>query len=646
MRRLLSGSVGIVVASAASALTVAAAPTAARADGGPTPTCDATTCTVTFGATGGLQTYTVPSFVNSLRITAAGGDGGSVVAVGHALDVGGAGGTSTATIPVGGGEILSVVAGSSGSDTDVFSGSSAGGAAVYGGGGAGGDAADGTGSPGGGGGSFVFDGNGTLLLAAGGGGGASGDTGGGGGGGPTPTSAPGAGGAGTGGAGPGGAATPTANGLGGTVGTNEFGDVNPGGNGTGSTVDPATLPLGGAGGAGGEPGGGGGGGYFAGGGGGADDEAGVDYGGGGGGGAGYWASDAVEVDGSTGSNGGGGTVSFTYALLTQTVTFTSSDPANAVVGQTYTLTAVGGGSESPVTVSIDGETTNSACSLTGGVVTFLAPGSCVIDGNQSADSDDEYAAAPTAQQTITVGHAATATTPRVTPTSVSATVSVIAPGAGSPTGTVTFSDGSTVLGTGDVTNGVATVTTTLTPGAAHHIAALYSGDDNDLGSTGSTARTDPSINAHATSTHARTTTGWYRSAVTVTFTCEATSAPLSSVCPSPITLTKSAAGQAATGSVVATDGGAAATSVSPIDIDRVKPKVSVAGVKAKSTYSKAPRPKCAATDALSGVATCTLTSTHKTSKGVATYKVKATATDHAGNVAMKTVTYKVKKRKK
>ncbi|HMF36072.1 MAG TPA: Ig-like domain repeat protein, partial [Isosphaeraceae bacterium] len=65
-----------------------------------------------------------------------------------------------------------------------------------------------------------------------------------------------------------------------------------------------------------------------------------------------------------------------------------------------------------------------------------------------------------------------------------ATVSVNSPGAGTPTGTVTFKDGATVLGTGTLSGGVATFTrsTPLSAGA-HHITAVYGGDTNDLDST-------------------------------------------------------------------------------------------------------------------------------------------------------------------
>ena len=64
------------------------------------------------------------------------------------------------------------------------------------------------------------------------------------------------------------------------------------------------------------------------------------------------------------------------------------------------MTATGGGSGNPVTFSIDPSSTSSACSISGSLVSFGQPGSCVIDANQAGN--DKYQAAPPAQQTITV----------------------------------------------------------------------------------------------------------------------------------------------------------------------------------------------------------------------------------------------------
>src|SRR5581483_5343902 len=68
-----------------------------------------------------------------------------------------------------------------------------------------------------------------------------------------------------------------------------------------------------------------------------------------------------------------------------------------------------------------------------------------------------------------------------------ATVSVVAPGAGTRTGTVQFKDGAANFGTPQPVNssGVATLTTSVLAPGTHQITAVYSGDSNFNGSTSS-----------------------------------------------------------------------------------------------------------------------------------------------------------------
>jgi hypothetical protein len=58
--------------------------------------------------------------------------------------------------------------------------------------------------------------------------------------------------------------------------------------------------------------------------------------------------------------------------------------------------------------------------------------------------------------------------------------------AANPTGTVTFTDGNTVLGTSIVSAGSASVTPTISAAGTHIITAIYSGDDNYVGQTKAT----------------------------------------------------------------------------------------------------------------------------------------------------------------
>ncbi len=65
-----------------------------------------------------------------------------------------------------------------------------------------------------------------------------------------------------------------------------------------------------------------------------------------------------------------------------------------------------------------------------------------------------------------------------------ATVAAVAPGTGTPTGTVTFMDGTTVLGTWPlISPGVAFVTSSFSSLGTHSITGVYNGDVNYAGAT-------------------------------------------------------------------------------------------------------------------------------------------------------------------
>ena len=89
----------------------------------------------------------------------------------------------------------------------------------------------------------------------------------------------------------------------------------------------------------------------------------------------------------------------TVSKAAQSINFTSSVPVSAVSGTTYTPTAT---ASSALTVSLAITTGNgSVCSLSSGVVTFAASGTCVITATQGGDSD--YNAASSVTQTIVAG---------------------------------------------------------------------------------------------------------------------------------------------------------------------------------------------------------------------------------------------------
>jgi hypothetical protein len=198
------------------------------------------------------------------------------------------------------------------------------------------------------------------------------------------------------------------------------------------------------------------------------------------------------------------------------------------------------------------------------------------------------------------------------------------------------------VGGGTITGGTASVNFTIPhDGATHSVTAAYQGNADFNGSAKVVDRTDPEITASVAAAGGASPAGWYHAAVTVTFTCTPHGAALAA-CPPPVTLSTSGTDQAVTRTVTADDGGSASITVSDIDIDLDGPVVSIGGVKAGKTYKKKQKPTCEGTDALSGLASCTVTQVKSGKK----YLVAATATDQAGNVSTATLTYKVKKPKK
>lgn len=228
---------------------------------------------------------------------------------------------------------------------------------------------------------------------------------------------------------------------------------------------------------------------------------------------------------------------------------------------------------------------------------------------------------------FTVNKAASATQLALQGSSAAATISAVSPGSGTPTGAVSFTRDGTAIGTAQLNNGVATLTD-LAAGAGN-VAATYAGDSNFTGSSASTARQMPSIVGTVTSPLAKTSYGWYRSAVTVSFTCTTTSAPLTAPCPSPVTLPSSGAAQSVTKTILAQDGGTATAVVNGINIDMGRPQLWVEGVASGHHYTSAPTVSCVGEDTLSGIASCTV-AVGRASHGVVHYT--ATATDKAGNI--------------
>ena len=147
----------------------------------------------------------------------------------------------------------------------------------------------------------------------------------------------------------------------------------------------------------------------------------------------------------------------------------------------FTVSATGGASGIPVTFSAAPPT---VCMVSGNLVTITGAGVCTVTADQAGDAS--YNPAPSVPQSFTVAQAGTTTTvesslnPSMFGTSVTFTATVTPANA---TGTVSFFDGVTLLGSGTLAAGSASVSTSVLAVASHSITAVYGGDANDLGST-------------------------------------------------------------------------------------------------------------------------------------------------------------------
>ena len=145
-----------------------------------------------------------------------------------------------------------------------------------------------------------------------------------------------------------------------------------------------------------------------------------------------------------------------------------------------------------VTFSIDGITqTPVAVSSGTAAMTLgsLSAGSHTIAASYSGDAI--YSQASSASVNQGVGQASTTTSiassanpsPIAKSVTFTATVIPVEPGAGTPTGTVTFTIDGTTQAPSTVDSGVATLTVSSLAGGDHTVTAAYSGDSNDTAST-------------------------------------------------------------------------------------------------------------------------------------------------------------------
>jgi hypothetical protein len=215
----------------------------------------------------------------------------------------------------------------------------------------------------------------------------------------------------------------------------------------------------------------------------------------------------------SGSRNGGVTISNNFNIIpatlqlsgtgigqpTTTTTITSSGNPS-VYGQATTLSSgvnasSGTGTPSGSVTFDDGTNALGTASLSGAQAVFmvssLSVGPHSITAVYSGDSNFLASTSSALSQVVNLASTSTALTSSATSpilnTSITLTanLSVVAPGTGTPTGTIAFQEGSNVLATSPINgSGGATFSTASLPVGAHSLVASYSGDTNFRPSNG------------------------------------------------------------------------------------------------------------------------------------------------------------------
>src|SRR3989475_781968 len=183
----------------------------------------------------------------------------------------------------------------------------------------------------------------------------------------------------------------------------------------------------------------------------------------------------------------------------QTTTTLTSTPNPSLAGQAVTLsttvTAVAPAVGVPIgTVTfMDGATSLATVALVNGSATLVT--SALTTGNHSLTAaysgGGNFLASTSTVVTQTVNPGSTSTVLTSTPNpsttgqtvTLNATVTAVAPAVGVPTGTMTFRDGATVLGTATLVNGSASISISTLAAGSHPLTAAYGGSATFAAST-------------------------------------------------------------------------------------------------------------------------------------------------------------------
>jgi hypothetical protein len=201
---------------------------------------------------------------------------------------------------------------------------------------------------------------------------------------------------------------------------------------------------------------------------------------------------------------GSGDIEFTVSLLNQTnptpvkpapltsTTALQASPATAAPNASITLTAsvLGTNPTGSVLFTANGNSLGTEA-LANGIATlqtsFANAGSYTVTATYSGDSNNT--ASTSATTGVTISPAASSTTLQApSGGNVNGQITLKATVSGdSPTGSVSFSAGSTSLGTATLASGVATLQTSFAAAGSYSVTATYQGDQNNAASTSSAA---------------------------------------------------------------------------------------------------------------------------------------------------------------
>ncbi len=210
----------------------------------------------------------------------------------------------------------------------------------------------------------------------------------------------------------------------------------------------------------------------------------------------------ATYSGSSGDNGSSGTLTYVVNKASSSVTLTAAPTSPSTFGQSVTFTATvaavapGAGAPSGTVTFTDGTTTLGTGTLSSGKATFstssLAAGTHSITASYGGDTNFAVAASSATPYVVSNASTASTLTSSVNPSTpgqsvtFTDTVAAVAPGAGTPAGTVTFKDGATSIGTGTLSGGVATLSTSTLALGTHPITAVYAAAGSFNGSTSNT----------------------------------------------------------------------------------------------------------------------------------------------------------------